>query len=465
MRTFNKVSSTIFLFTLTILLKPPTAVCDQKLQIGHPPQDEVNIQKDLSTEEIKALDTDLANALKLYYNEDYTNALPVFQNISSRFQTLDLILLMGKCEAKTGAYDPSIVTFQQLLSENPTLHRVRLDLADSLILSGRYDEAKEELEKIRTASVSRPILDEVDKRFAHIARIKKFHWGVNLFLGGEYDDNINAGPDRNEIDTIDGKLGLSDEQKKTDSYNFITELRYCARYDLGKPRGFVWSGEADFYYSKSEEDSDFDFLSLNLSTGPWWVYVSGLFKVPVGYTDTRYGEEHLSGTFYFRPDIEHFFTRNFSLQSSYMFAIENYTQSAYREYDNTLNRVSIGPNIYLDNMRHILSGSLSLEHQNADADRTSFDAVSIAFSYFTKLPANTELLLTYIWRERQYDGHSQYYEDDRVDRRNTFIAAISHEFPAHFTLSFEFKYIDNTSNDELLDFNKTVYSLKVGKFF
>lgn len=462
---FYKVFGAIFFFNLVMSVNLPTAICDQQFQTGQPHQEKSNGNRNLSAEKLKALDSGLAKALELYYNKDYEKALPIFQDIARQQETSDLIFLMGKCEARTGEYESSIEKFQQLLSEDPNLYRVRLDLADSFIMAGRYDEAREELKKVETVSAPQSILDEVDKRYAHIARIKKFSWRLSLFLGGEYDDNINSGPDRTEIYTNGDRMRLSKEQKEIDSYNFISGLRYYTRYDIGKPKGFFWNGEIDAYNSISEEDSDFNYLSVDLSTGPWWLYPGGIVRLPVGYTDEGYGDNHLLRAFYFHPDIEHFFNKIFSIQGAYTFRFEDYTHSEYRAYDNTTNRVSIGPNFYLDNMRHILSGSLSLEYRDADADRTTFDAVLITLSYFTKFPTNTEVLLKYRWRERNYDGHSGFSEKDRTDRRNTFYATIAQEFLDRFFLSFDFTYMDNYSNDKLYDFDKTVYALKVGSVF
>jgi tetratricopeptide (TPR) repeat protein len=448
-RTFYKVLGVLIICTWVIIGHLPNAThADQS-----------------SKENVQGLDSNLARALKHYYDKDYEKALPLFQEIANHIETRDLMFLIGRCEVKTGKYDAAIEKFQQILSQNPELYKVRLELADTFFMAGRYKEAGTELKKIQAASAPESILNEVDKRYVRIGGIKKFNWRLSLYLGGEYDDNINSGPDRTEINTPGGSVGLSRGQQETSSYNFITGLNYYGLYDVGEPSGFFWNGALDAYYSVSEEDSDFNYLSVNVSTGPLWQSAWGIVKMPVGYMDTSYGEEHLTRAFYFEPNIEHFFNEHVSIQGTYELTIEDYTDSEYRDYDNTMNRVTIGPNIYLNDMRQIISCGVSLAHRDADADRTTFDAVSFILSYYTKFSTNTEVLLKYKWRERQYDGPSSNTVDDREDDRHTFNATVGQEFFDRYFMSLGFTYMDNDSNDELFDFDKTVYTLKVGRVF
>ena len=405
----------------------------------------------------KTLDASFAKALMLYYEKDYDRALSIFKDISNQFETSDLMFLVGRCEARTGNPEASVEKFQMILSKSPDLHTVRLALADSFIMMGNYKKARTELEKIKTApALPQSILDEVDKRYARISVPEKFNWRLSLYAGGEYDDNINSGPDRTD---------LPREQRETSSYNFITGLNFHGLYDVGESGDLLWNGTMDAYYSVSEEDSDYNYLSLDLSTGPLWQYARGLVRMPIGYIDTSYGEEHLTRAFYIRPNVEHFFTEQVSIQGTYELTIEDYVDSDYTDYDNTMNEVTIGANLYLNDMRHIFSGAIGIANRDADADHTSFDALSILLSYYTKFPTNTELLLRYKWREREYDGPSGNSTGDRDDDRHTFNATVGQTFYERYFASFGFTYMDNDSNDTLFDFDKTVYTLKIGCVF
>lgn len=131
---------------------------------------------------------------------------------------------------------------------------------------------------------------------------------------------------------------------------------------------------------------------MDLSTGIWWVGPRLIIKVPVGYTDARYGNVLLSSTLHADPNAEFFFNKTVSIKTAYTYAYEDYNDAGYDGYDNSLNRITLGPSFYLFDRRHIISPSIAFEHRNADLDRASYSATSAAISYFTRLPMELELV-------------------------------------------------------------------------
>lgn len=445
---------------LVLLTHQPASFCAQD---GRQGGEAGARQTNLTPEQIRALDMKLAHALKLYYDGNYNEALPLFTQIAQQLETVDLTVFEGKCAARAGDIERSIRIFQQLLSKDPNRHRARLGLADTLYQADRFAEARGELKKIKDASPPKSMINEVNTRLERIDQQRQvFRWTVFFTQGLQYDDNVSAGPSQALIETSRGVLNLDENQQETDSTNWLSSFNASMRYDMAERGGAFWDGGLDFFFSKSFEDSDFDYLAVDVSTGPGWMWKKSMVRLLAGYTDTTYGQDHLSGVVYVKPDMEIFFTDNFSVEASYRISEHDYTESEYRDYDATSHQASFGQNLYLDNARHVISTFLSLESRDADADRTSFDAVAVTVSYFTRFRSNTELLLEYEWRDREYDDPPEFYMADREDTRNMFNAIISQKLNDFFFVSLEFQYIDNNSNADLFDYEKTSFGLKLG---
>lgn len=460
MRRFRKTVGSMVIVMLVLMANQPTAFGAQDGRHGG---EAGARQAILTPEQISALDMKLAHALKLYYDGKYDEALPMFTQIAQQLETVDLAVFEGKCAARAGDIERSIRIFQQLLSEDPNRHRARLELADTLYQADRFAEARGELKKIESASPPKSMINEVNTRLERIEQQRQvFRWTLFFTQGLQYDDNVSAGPDQALIETSLGVLSLDENQRETDSANWLSSLNAYMRYDMAERGGAFWDGGLDFFFSKSFEDSDFDYLSVDVSTGPGWMWGKSMTRLLAGYTDTTYGQDHLSGIVYVKPDVEFFFTDTFSVEASYTVSDHDYSQSEYRDYDATSHQASLGHNLYLDNARHIISAFLSLESRDADTDRTSFDAIAFTVSYFTRFRSNTELLIEYEWRAREYDDPPEFYTVDREDTRNTFNVIISQKLNDLFFVSVEFLYIDNNSNADLFDYEKTSFGVKLG---
>jgi Flp pilus assembly protein TadD len=92
--------------------------------------------------EIATLDALMAHALTLYYDREFALALPIFKELADKAETMDIMFWLGTSAAKTGENELAIEKFQKMLTIDPDLYRVRLDLASVYFSMGRYDEAR-----------------------------------------------------------------------------------------------------------------------------------------------------------------------------------------------------------------------------------------------------------------------------------------------------------------------------------
>ena len=463
----------IFVLILICSLILPSAAFSQA-----PPEDDEGIRQfrkkvsekiaQMDESKIRSLDRLLAEALQHYYQKEYGKALAMFEDISETVETLDLMFWTGTSAAKAGKLKLAEDKFLQMLAVSPELHRVRLELADVYMAMGRLDDAEKQLLIVKDTNPPAAVVLNIDRRLAAIEKKRgagKTQVLLSASVGCQYDSNISAGPDREQIDDATNTITLEDDQQQTESLNIISRVRGTLRRDIGDPRGAYWYSALNFYYLHSTELSKFHYMSTDLSTGPWLTWRKGILKLPVGYTDSRYGNMFLSRRMYFNPSFEYFFSRNFSLAGGYRYTDEDYPDDRYTGYDYSSSTYTFGPNFFFNNKKHIISPSISFENRNADLDRASFTNTELAISYFTRLPYEVDLLLKYRHSKKNYDGHSSVYSEDRDDTRDTLTAVISRKFFDRYFASLEFLYMDNDSNQSLYEFEKLSYTLNVGVTF
>ncbi len=417
-------------------------------------------------EKIADLDDKLAEALTLYYDGKFGQALPIFNAISADVETMDIMWWLGTSAMKTGEAKLAIEKFRKMLEIDPKLHRVRLELATVYFEQRKYDEARRELEIVKLAKPPEEVLKNIDKLLAAIDdSTRKVYWNARFSQGIQWDSNISSGPDQKLLSVTGGTLTLAGDQAKTSDWASIENFSGNVLYDFGKKQGFMWNTTADIYNQFYFNNGKYNYTMGDISTGLWWVGPKDILKIPMGIAKQEFGSSPLSTIYHFRPSYEHYFTPGFSLKGQYAFSKESFLDISNQNLNNTTARYEIVPNFFFLNRQHILSAYVGYETVNADARSFTYTAPYGAVSYYTRFPTKTDIFVKYQYGERDYKAAPILYTEERVDRRHSFTVVISQEFLKHFFSSFAFNYIENYSNLELYSFRKQTYTLSVGFYF
>ncbi|MBU2622340.1 MAG: DUF560 domain-containing protein [Proteobacteria bacterium] len=434
-------------------------------EIGSGAVDKAAVEKlsKMKPEEVQALDRQLADALVLYYDRDFARALPIFQEIASKAETMDIMFWIGTSAMKTGEKELAVGKFKQMLSIDPKLNRVRLELATTYFSMGRYDEARKELELVKAASPPKAVLENMTKLMAAIdERTRKASWNLRLAQGVMWDDNINSGPELDTYQVMGGTLTPDRMTAELEDEGSVTSLAGNLLLDIGDAKGLMWNNAFSFYNKAYFDYSQFNFLSADISTGPWWVGRRDIIKVPAGYTEREYGSDRLSYMLHVDPEYEHHFNQYFSLKGLYSFSAENFYFTSRSGLDNNKSRYELTPTFYLDNRKHVFSLTAGYDDHDADDDRNTYDGPYCSLSYFTKFPTKTELFLQYQWAKKDFEDKPLLYNLYREDKRQGITAVLSQGFMKYFYASLAFTYTDNNSNAEIYDYERTSYTLSLG---
>jgi len=421
----------------------------------------------MKPQEMEAIESKLTEALILYYDGKFGQALPIFNSISAEVETLDIMWWIGTSAMKTGKTQLAVEKFQKMLAIDPKLYRVRLELAAAYFGLGRYQEARKELDIVKASNPPEEVLKNIEKLLAAIDEsTRKVITGFRFSQGIQWDTNISSGPDKRELSVTGGTLTLDTDAGKLRDWASITNISGSVLYDVGERQGLMWNTTAELYKSAYFSHGKFNYMLLDVTTGPWWVERQDILKIPLGISNQEYGSDRLSWIFHISPNYEHYFNPYFSLRALHSVSRENFFDASKNDgLDNTTRRYELSPNFFLDNRRHIIS--LAVGHEDCDAEvrRNSYGARYLSLSFYTKFPTKTDLFLKYQFAEKSYKLPPPLYTDDRTDRRHTYTAVLSQEIYKNTFTSFTFNYIDNKSTTELYDFNKETYTLNVGFYF
>jgi tetratricopeptide (TPR) repeat protein len=460
-----------FFFPINILAQPidrPPAVATpletQTGTINNQQLDKENVEKfqKMSPEKVSELNKKLEEAVKLYDQRKFGQALPIFKEIADQVETSSVLWWLGTSAMSVGEHNLAVEKFKKMLVIDPNLHRVRLELAVAYFELARYEEAKTELEIVKASTPPESVQKNIDSLLAAIEeKTKRVSWNVRFSQGMMWDDNINGGPSNRDLAVIGGTLSLNNDSTKTNDWASVTSISGNVLYDI-KNYGLMWNSTADLYYKNYLSHSQFSYGALDVTTGPWWTGRQDILKVPIGYTEKNYGHERLSYVYHVDPNYEHFFGQYFSLKGQFSYAKENY----YSENNSDLNNISksyeIAPSFYFFDRQHIIILLAGYTFSDAETKRFTYTAPYYGVSYFTRFPTKTEFFARYQRTEKSYKDAPLLYSDDRIDRQDSFTAVLSQEFLKYFFASFVFTYVKNQSNADLYTYDQTTYMLNVG---
>ncbi len=411
-----------------------------------------------------AVEAQLAEALTYYYQEDYQRALTLFKIVAEQMDNLDISFWIATCAVQEQEYDLAVRHYRKMLSQNPELHRVRLDLADALIKSGDTDAAMIELDIVKKTSPPKPVLDKIENRVKILERTSnRFKVAALMTQGLQFDDNISSGPSSIYIDDALFPIMLDERNRKVSGKNWLTSFSLNTSYDPGHPKEFMWNSGISLYNSHNLDDyPEYNYLTVDIFTGPCWMTGRNVIKVPVGFNDKYYGNERLSNSLHMDPSIEHFLSPRFSILGIYSFANEKFAPPPYHSSDHQQHRFSVGPNYYVDKQKHMASGYFSYEKHGADSDYLTYDAVGLTLSYLFTFQTGTEAKMIYNWIQRRYEKETPLYDEARRDQRSIITFALNQRFMRYLFASIEFSSIDNRSNADLFRYRKNLFAMNVG---
>lgn len=382
----------------------------------------------------------------------------------------------------------AIKAFQSILSQQPGLHRARLELAVAYYRSLQYAEARRLAQQVLDDPQTPPEVRVTVLAF--LAQIQKdeqaaavrHEFKPSVSVGMMYDSNVNVGPSSEIIETDIGSLVLSPgSREQSDSATLLAagvahKFQPGITYDVGeRTASFLWQSQANFYNRAYQDLDEFDLSVLNLSTGPallvlrhwranlalnvdriwlggselaWftslspavtWQFNNGELTWDAVVTDRRYDDD--------RP----------SAQDG-----DGGREGTYKATGVTLGR-------YFNQRKVAGQVGARLLDFSADEDRYGNNGYELLAGVIVKAWPNGTVYGRANYRSVEFDAVEPVFNVARDEQERRLAAGFQHDFKGgrmdKWTVNGGIQYTDNSSNVSIFDYDRRQITLNLGRTF
>ena len=175
----------------------------------------------------------------------------------------------------------AIDAFQNILNADPSLNRVKLELALSYYRALRYEDAQQLAKEVLDDPLTPPEVRVTILAFlAQVKRDSETYGQKHSFTpfvsaGIMHDSNVNVGPSNANIRIGDTTATLSPTSVKQSANAGVFQAGFNHLYQSGKrvevgqrTGMLVWQSGGDVYWRKYHDEGDYDIAVASLNTGP-----------------------------------------------------------------------------------------------------------------------------------------------------------------------------------------------------
>lgn len=370
--------------------------------------------------------------------------------------------------------------FQSILSQQPGLHRARLELALAYYKALQYEEARRHAQQVLDDPQTPPevrvtvlaFLAQVDRD--QQAFLVKHTFKPSIGLGLMYDSNVNVGPGTDIVEEIPGATLSASSLERSDTALVLT-AGLSHRYQPGRTfvfgertAGFLWQSQANLYHRAYNDEDEFDLTVLTASTGPAWVVLRH-WRANLALTVDRIwlGNEELAWFASVNPAVTWQFN-NGELTWDATFTDRRYDDSADsgREGFYRATGLSLG-RYFLQRKVAAQVGARLLDFQ-ADDDRYGHDGFELLAGVIVKTWPGGTVYARGNFRDVQYVGDEAIGEA-RDERERRLSAGFQHDFRTGYldkwTLGGGIQYTENDSNISYFNYDRRQVMLNLGRTF
>jgi hypothetical protein len=426
-------------------------------------------QPDLSTlskEAQSQLNKNYRTAIELFYQEQYSTSFLLFKKLKKSYLNYEIQYGLAKSALKLGHTKEAINNFKQILEKKPELYQVRLELTESFLAAGQYENARKEISKLKSApDIFQKDLNILKKRLKLLDQ--RLIFNLRSSIGFKQNDNLNASPDQDAISLPEGGE-ISGLSKKNGTAS-INKTNIDFSWDFAEKGGYSWNNQFNFFVDDYCQN-DFDFSIIDFRTTLENKIKTSQNRFSLGYKEKKSAHRSLSHLLYFSPQQQYFITDNLDLFVTYKLSSETFAdQSLNNQQNNITHSISINPLIRLNtNAFQMISFNSNYSDKDADSDiETGYDRFSyheweIAPYYFIVLENGIEIFSQLKHKSRKYGGKSFGYSSKRHDKQYGTTLIINYNFLQSTFVSANISYTNNDSNFAFYKYDQFIIGLEFG---
>lgn len=384
----------------------------------------------------------------------------------------------GMQEREEGAPYNAIESFQTILSNKPSLHRARLELAVAYMQTLQYQEAEAHAQAVLDDPKTPPSVRV--SILAFMAQLKKdseqlmpqHNHKFNVSAGILFDSNVNVGPSSDVVNINGTDLNITSGQPVSDSA-LVLSAGYDHSYRTGKTLRFgqstgmlFWQSGATVYNRGYDDEGSYDLSVVSLRTGPA-IITNSKFRgnVALQVDHIRLGDEELANYIGLQPSMTWAFDESTELSVNAELTDRNFEQAADqgRDADYYSLGVALGKG-YKNNTVGVQAG-LEAFTNNAKEDEYSNDGWAAFAGANWQVKPEGSIFGRLSYRETEYDGVVTGVGKIRDEEELQLVIGGKHTIANDFELSMFWMRTEAESNVELYEYDRNQLSFTVGKSF
>jgi hypothetical protein len=335
----------------------------------------------------------------------------------------------------------AVEAFRNLLDADPSLNRVKLELALSYYRSLRYEQAQQLAQEVLDDPLTPPEVRVTVLAF--LAQVKrdselygqKHEFTPHAAFGVMHDSNINVGPNNANIRIGDTDATLTPDSLKQSGNAgvFSGGLNHLyqsgKRVELGERTGMlVWQSAADLYWRKYHDYDDYDIAVASVSTGPAVLMLRhwrAALQVRSEYLNLGH---HTLGWFHsLNPSITwQFNNAELNWDTIYTHRFYDRDIDTGREGDYVATGLNYGR--YLNNRRVALTAGARLIKFMADDDQFGYKGSQLNAGISTETYKNGSAYARGRYGYYDYDGKDITFGKAREEKEYVVTLGLSHKY-------------------------------------
>lgn len=375
----------------------------------------------------------------------------------------------------------AIKAFQSILSQQPGLHRARLELSLAYYRSLQYAEARKLAQEVLDDPQTPPEVRVTVLAF--LAQVQRDEQAAavrhelkpSVSLGFLYDSNVNVGPGTEIIEEIPGAILTPGSEEQSDNA-WVAAVGMAHTFQPGKTyqfgertAAFLWQSQASLYHRAYNDMDDFDLSVLTLGTGPALVVLRHWrANLAMNVDRILLGGEELAWFSSLNPAVTWQFNNGeltwdvAVTDRQYDDSVDNGREGAYMATGVSLGRYF--------NQRKVASqiGARLLGFE-AEEDRYGHNGYELLAGVIIKAWPDGTLYGRANYRDVEYDAIEPGFSVARDEQERRLAAGFQHDFKAGYldkwTINGGIQYTDNSSNISIYDYDRRQITLNLGRTF
>lgn len=373
--------------------------------------------------------------------------------------------------------------FQSILSQQPGLHRARLELAVAYYRSLQYAEARKLAQTVLDDPQTPPEVRVTVLAF--LAQIQKdeqaftarHEFKPSISAGYMYDSNVNVGPGTDIIEELPGFILTPDSLEESDTAVLLSAglahtFQPGKTFEFGeRSASFLWQSQANLYNRAYQDMDELDLTILTASTGPALLMLRH-WRANLALNVDRIwlGGSELAWYTSLNPAVTWQFTDG-ELTWDATITDRRYDEIFDGGREGTYGATGLALGNYFQQRKVATQVGARLVDFSAEDDFLGYGGYELLAGVIVKAWPNGTLYGRFNYRDVEYDATEPGFatEGPRDETERRYSAGFQHDIKTGYldkwTLYGGIQYTDNGANISIYDYDRRQVTLNLGRTF